>query len=86
MTRDAFIERIVEEVTEGRAIPIAPKKTRINKIIDEAVRYFHQNADEAHEFEYIIIRREVLGPFKGASGSQRMLIPQESAPYTRMES
>lgn len=59
MTRSAFIERIIEEVTEGRAIPIAPKSTRIKKIIDESARYFHQNGDEAVEFEYIIIPNTV---------------------------
>lgn len=60
MTRDAFIERVTNEVSENRAVPISPKKVRLNQIINEAARYFHQNGDEAVEFEYIIIPNSVV--------------------------
>lgn len=58
-TRSVFVERIINEVSENRSIPISPKPQRLKQIIDEAVRYFHQFADEAVEFEYIIIPRGV---------------------------
>lgn len=59
-TRAEFIERIIDECTEGRAIPAVPKKERIDKIINTALKYFRQYDDEVHEFEYIIIKSDAL--------------------------
>ena len=60
MTRDAFIESVIIEVTEGRSIPVSPKKPRLNSIIDTAIKYFKENDDESVEFEYIIIPNSVV--------------------------
>jgi len=54
-TRAAFIEKVIEEITEGRSMPTAPKKSRIGSIINSALDYFWENDDDVHEFEYIII-------------------------------
>lgn len=59
-TRAAFIERVIDEITEGRSIPVQPKPDRISKIIDTALKYFWQYDDEAHEFEYVIISAATL--------------------------
>jgi hypothetical protein len=55
MTKDSFIARVVDEITEGRSIPAAPNTKRIEQIMKEAVRFFHENSDEAVENEYIIL-------------------------------
>lgn len=61
MTRNAFIEQVVEEVTEGRSIPVTPKPSRLETIISRAVKYFNENADDAVEHEYIIIPKTIVG-------------------------
>lgn len=60
MTRDAFIERVIEEITEGRSMPVSPKRERINSIINDAKRYFKEYDDEASQFEYIIISSGIV--------------------------
>ena len=60
MTRDAFIERVIDEVTEGRSMPVSPKRDRVNTIINNAKRYFKEYDDEASQFEYIVISSGVI--------------------------
>lgn len=59
MTRDAFVNLVVNECTENGAIPAAPKLPRINSIIDLAARFFWENSDEAVSTEYIIIPSKI---------------------------
>jgi len=55
-TRREFIDRVVEEITEGLTIPVSPKTTRISSIIDRALRQFRENDERGTEMEYIIIK------------------------------
>ncbi len=55
MTRDAFKTIVIDTVTEGLRIPSKPNDRALNTIIDNTKRWFHQNDDEATEFEYIVI-------------------------------
>jgi hypothetical protein len=59
MTLDAFVERVIDEITEGKSIPVSPKKDRIKTIIKNATRYFKYYDEECQQFEYIIISSEV---------------------------
>lgn len=60
MTRSAFIQKIIDEITEGGSIPISPKKDRINNIINNSAAWFWQNDDDSHQFEYIVVSKEAL--------------------------
>lgn len=60
MTRSAFIEEVVNDITEGKSIPASPKLERVNGIIDRAMRYFKENDNEGVEFQYIILQPPVF--------------------------
>lgn len=55
MTRDSFKKIIIDTVTEGRILPTEPNELALKTIIDNALRWFKQNDDESHEFEYIVL-------------------------------
>jgi len=57
MTRAAFIDRVIDDITEGKSIPAAPKTVRINSIIDNALRFFKEKDDEGVEFEYVVLKQ-----------------------------
>lgn len=60
MIKQTFINNVINEITEGRSIPISPKIERIDSIIKTALMYFRENADEASSFEYIIVKNDVI--------------------------
>ena len=60
MTRSAFINEVVDDVTEGKSIPASPKPDRVKTIIDRALKYFKEQDDEGVEFEYAILRIEAF--------------------------
>lgn len=60
MTKQEFIKRVVDEVSEGGAVPIAPNSTRVSAIIDNALRYFWEKDDEAVQHEYIVISSRII--------------------------
>lgn len=57
MTRKEFINRVIDEITEGGAIPASPNQHRINSIIDNAKLYFYEHDDDAHEYQYLLINK-----------------------------
>jgi hypothetical protein len=60
MTKDLFIDSIVDEISEGNELDISPKPDRIEKIIDQAKRYFYQNSMDAHQTEYMVISKALM--------------------------
>jgi hypothetical protein len=60
VTRNAFINNVITDLTEGLVIPSAPNLKRINNVIDNARRYFYENDDNAVEFEYTVVRSSVF--------------------------
>lgn len=57
MTRAAFIDAVVDDITEGKSIPASPKEARVKTIIDRALKYFQEQDDEGSEFEYCVLAR-----------------------------
>lgn len=60
MTRSAFINAVVDDITEGKSIPASPKSERVKTIIDRAIKYFKEQDDEGVEFEYAIISKDAF--------------------------
>lgn len=60
VTRTQFIARVIDEITQGKSLPIQPKADRMDKIIDTAIAEWRQNSDDANEVEYIIFRQDVF--------------------------
>jgi len=60
MTRSAFIDRIIDEITEGKSIPASPKLDRIGTIVNNSLRFFKEKDDEGVEFEYIVLKKTVF--------------------------
>jgi hypothetical protein len=56
MIRSEFEDIIINTITEGGRIPTKPNKKAFDTIINNAIRWFHQNDDHANEFEYILIK------------------------------
>lgn len=56
VTRDEFIQRVVDELTEGLSIPASPKRERIETIIDNISKKFYEHDDRTNAPEYIIIK------------------------------
>jgi hypothetical protein len=59
-TRVAFINEVVDDITEGKTIPVSPNESRINGIIDRALKFFKEKSDDGVEFEYIILKSEAF--------------------------
>lgn len=57
MTRKEFIERIIDDITEGGIIPASPRIPRISSIIDNALNYFYENDNNSHEYQYLMISK-----------------------------
>lgn len=61
MDRATFIANVIDEVSEGGAINLAPKPARIEKIIKQAKDYFYQNnPSEATQTEWLVIKNQLL--------------------------
>lgn len=60
MTRDSFIKQVIDELTEGGAIPASPGIQRINKIIDKSLAYFYEHDDDSHEYQYLVIKQSAF--------------------------
>ena len=60
MTKTEFIASVIDEVTEGGQLELAPDATRIGKIMDHASKYFWQNAMDAHQTEWLIIQLNLM--------------------------
>jgi len=60
MIRAKFIDNVINEITEGKALPTSPSLNRIGSIIEEALNYFRQNDDYASEMQYIVISNRVF--------------------------
>jgi hypothetical protein len=60
MDRDDFIKLVVGNVTEFGTIPISPKNSSINSIIETAKRFFYEKWADAQEERYIVISHKVF--------------------------
>lgn len=73
-TEASFIERVIDTITYGKAIPSAPNERAIKTIIKNAAIYFWNNDDEAQETEWLVIRASAFNTdlFKA---KRRILLP-----------
>lgn len=55
-----FIERVIDEVSEGGELKLAPDEKRIQRIIDQAKTYFWQNCMDAKQTEWLIIKEDLM--------------------------
>lgn len=60
ITRDEFIDRVIDELTEGMQIPASPRRERIETIIDTVAKTFYENDDRTNQPEYIIIKQAMF--------------------------
>jgi hypothetical protein len=55
MTREKFINKVIDELTEGKSIPASPKLERISTIINNTKQKFYEFDDRSNQFFFIVI-------------------------------
>lgn len=55
MGRKEFIDRVIDEITEGGAIPASPRIERINSIVTNALLYWWEHDEDSYEYQYFVI-------------------------------
>lgn len=60
MTRDEFIQNVIQELTHSMSVAGSPKEERIDFIIDRVKRKFYENDDRCNVTEYIIMKAELF--------------------------
>lgn len=56
MNKSEFVDTVLTDVTEGYVLPTQPNKKRLDNIIGNSLRWFRQNDDDSHEFQYAVIK------------------------------
>jgi len=59
-TKTEFLARVIDEITQGKALPLTPNPERLEKILQTAKRKFYDNDDRANQVEYILIKPEMF--------------------------
>jgi hypothetical protein len=60
MTKEQFIVDVIEELTEGRKIPLSPKADRIESIMKKVYKKFTEMDNECVEMEYALLQKDLL--------------------------